>query len=244
MPLFRRGSDDDREAQQAAAAEQAASLAALERGELPLRAQRRLGEIGKTGGSGLFTSDLSVGEFALAHAIGLRPLAQVMGSSIYHVGWQQQPGGWGMQMGAISQELTVVSEAWNAARLRAFARLEQEATLVGADAVVGVRLTVGSHDWAAGSIEYVAVGTAVRDRRRRARRAPGAHRPLRAGLLEAPAGRPPAARRRRRLHRPLHRPRLVDAAGAVRLLRGLGQPGAAGTSPAASTTPARPRSAA
>lgn len=161
MPLFRRGNDDDHEARQAAEAEQAASLAALERGELPLRAQQRLAEIGKTGGA-IFTSDLSVGEFALAHAIGLRPLAQVMGSSVYHVGWQQRPGAWGMQMAAISQELTVVSEAWNTARLRAFARLEQEAKLVGADAVVGVRLTVGRHDWAAEAIEYVAVGTAVR----------------------------------------------------------------------------------
>lgn len=161
MPLFRRGSDDDRAARQAADARQAASLAALERGELPLRAQERLGEIGKAGG-GFFTSDLSVGEFALTDAIGLRPLAQVMGSSIYHVGWQQRPGAFGMQMGGISQELTVVSQAWNTARLRAFARLEQEAKLVGADAVVGVRLTVGRHDWAAGAIEYVAVGTAVR----------------------------------------------------------------------------------
>ena len=161
MPLFRRGSDDEREARHSAEAERAASLAALERGELPLRAQQRLGEIGRAAG-GLFTSDLSVGEFSLVHAIGLRPLAQVMGSSIYHVGWQQRPGGWGMQLGAISQELTVVSEAWNTARLRAFARLEQEARLVGADAVVGVRLTVGRHDWAAGAIEYVAVGTAVR----------------------------------------------------------------------------------
>ncbi len=161
MPLFRRGSDDERAARQAADARQAGSLAALERGELPLRAQERLGEIGKAGG-GFFTSDLSVGEFALADAIGLRPLAQVMGSSIYHVGWQQRPGAFGMQMGGISQELTVVSQAWNTARLRAFARLEQEAMLVGADAVVGVRLTVGRHDWAAGAIEYVAVGTAVR----------------------------------------------------------------------------------
>jgi uncharacterized protein YbjQ (UPF0145 family) len=161
VPLFRRGSDDDREARQAADTEQTASLEALERGELPLRAQQRLGEIGKAGG-GFFTSDLSVGEFALVHAIGLRPVAQVMGSSIYHVGWQQRPGNWGMQMGAISQELTVVSEAWNTARLRAFARLEQEAKLVGADAVVGVHLTVGRHDWAAEAIEYVAVGTAVR----------------------------------------------------------------------------------
>jgi uncharacterized protein YbjQ (UPF0145 family) len=161
VPLFRRGSDDERAARQAADARQAGSLAALERGELPLRAQKRLGEIGKAGG-GFFTSDLSVGEFALADAIGLRPLAQVMGSSIYHVGWQQRPGAFGMQMGGISQELTVVSQAWNTARLRAFARLEQEAMLVGADAVVGVRLTVGRHDWAAGAIEYVAVGTAVR----------------------------------------------------------------------------------
>src|SRR3989442_1145380 len=124
MPLFRRGSDDERQARQSAEAERAASLAALERGELPLRAQERLGEIGRAGG--LFTSDLSVGEFALLHAIGLRPLAQVMGSSIYHVGWQRRPGSWGMQLGATSQELAVLSEAWNTARLRAFARLEEE----------------------------------------------------------------------------------------------------------------------
>ena len=161
MPVFRRGSGDDRAQRQAAQAEQAASLAALERGELPLAAQQRLGEIGSRGG-GLFSSDLSVGEFALLRAIGLRPLAQVMGSSIYHVGWQQRPGGWGMQVGGMSQELSVVSEAWNTARLRGFARLEQVAALVGADAVVGVRLSVGRHDWAAGAIEYVTVGTAVR----------------------------------------------------------------------------------
>ena len=162
MRLFRRGSDGGRATREAAAVQQAASLAALERGELPLRAQQRLGEIGKSSG-GFFTSDLSVGEFALVDAVGLRPCAQVMGSSIYHVGWQQRPGAFGMQMGGISTELTVVSQAWNTARLRAFARLEQEAKLVRADAVVGVRLTIGRHDWSAGSIEYVAVGTAVRN---------------------------------------------------------------------------------
>ena len=164
MPLFRRGSDDDRAARQAADAGHEASLAALERGELPLRAQERLGEIGKAGG-GFFTSDLSVGEFALVDAIGLRPLAQVMGSWIYHVGWQQRPGAFGMQIGGISQELTVVSQAWNDARLRALGRLEQEATLVGADAVVGMRLRRGGYDWAAGVVEFVAIGTAVRSER-------------------------------------------------------------------------------
>jgi uncharacterized protein YbjQ (UPF0145 family) len=86
-----------------------------------------------------------------------------MGSSVYHVGWQQQPGVYGgWQPGGVSQELTVISEAWNTARRRAFARLEQEAKLVAANAVVGVHVTKGQHDWAAGAIEYVAVGTAVR----------------------------------------------------------------------------------
>ena len=162
MPFFRRGSDDERETRSRAQTETASSLEALARGELPLRAQQRLGEIGRAA-SGFFTSDLSVDEFALVHALGLRPIAQVMGSSIYHVGWQQRPGSYGgWQPGGVSQELSVVSEAWNTARLRAFARLEQEAKLVGADAVVGVHLTKGQHDWAAGAIEYVAVGTAVR----------------------------------------------------------------------------------
>ncbi len=162
MPFFRRGSDEEREARSRAQTEQAASLEALAQGGLPLRAQQRLGEIGEAA-SGFFTSDLSVDEFALVHALGLRPISQVMGSSIYHVGWQQPPGSFGgWQPGGVSQELTVVSEAWNTARLRAFARLEQEAKLVGADAVVGVHVTKGQHDWAAGAIEYVAVGTAVR----------------------------------------------------------------------------------
>jgi uncharacterized protein YbjQ (UPF0145 family) len=160
MPFFRRQNDEQREAAEAAAADQAASVQSLERGGLPLRAQQRLSEMSA---EGLFTSDLSVSEFALLHSMGLRPLGQVMGSSIYHVGWQQSPGRWGgWQAQGISQELTVLSEAWNTARLRAFGRLEQEAQALGAHAVVGVELKTGRHDWAAGAIEYIAVGTAVR----------------------------------------------------------------------------------
>ena len=56
----------------------------------------------------------------------------------------------------------MLSAAWNEARQRAFGRLEQEAKMLGAHAVVGVQLTTGRHDWAAGAIEYIAVGTAVR----------------------------------------------------------------------------------
>jgi uncharacterized protein YbjQ (UPF0145 family) len=157
VPFFRRGNDDDNAARAAAETEQAASLQALERGELPLRAQQRLAEIGKAS-SGFFTSDLSVDEFALAHSLGLRPIAQVMGSSIYHVGWQWTPGSWG----GVSQELEVVSHAWNEARRLALGRLAQEAQACEADAVVGVRIERSRHDWAGDSIEFVAFGTAVR----------------------------------------------------------------------------------
>src|SRR5437899_2650723 len=77
MRLFRRGSAEQGEARRAAEAEQAASIEALARGELPLRAQQRLAELGK-GGVSLFTSDLSVSEFALIDQAGLRALSQVM----------------------------------------------------------------------------------------------------------------------------------------------------------------------
>lgn len=158
MSWFRRIDDEERAARDAAASAQEESLAALTSGGLPFNAARRVGELAANGD--FFTSDLSVNEFALLHQLGIRPLGQVMGSSIYHVGWQQNPGTWAY--GGSSQELTVLSEAWNAARERAFARLEQEASLLGADAVVGVKLTVGRHDWASGAIEYVAVGTGVK----------------------------------------------------------------------------------
>ena len=36
-----------------------------------------------------FTSDLSINGFALCHQLGLTPLSQVMGSSIYQMGYQE-----------------------------------------------------------------------------------------------------------------------------------------------------------
>ena len=38
---------------------------------------------------GLFTSDLSVNEFLLVKEAGFDPLGLVVGSSIYHIGYQQ-----------------------------------------------------------------------------------------------------------------------------------------------------------
>jgi uncharacterized protein YbjQ (UPF0145 family) len=140
-------------------AEQAESLARVERGGIPLGAERRLRELGEHGGA--FTSDLSVGDFALCHQLGLKPMSQVMGSSIYQVGYQATP--WPSAMGGgFMFEMEALSQAWNEVRDLALGRLAQEAGHVGADAVVGVDLRTGEHDWAENAIEYVVIGTAIR----------------------------------------------------------------------------------
>jgi uncharacterized protein YbjQ (UPF0145 family) len=140
-------------------ADQRASLARLEAGGIPLSAQRRLSELGE--GDRTFTSDLSVADFALCHGLGMRPLSQVMGTSVYQIGYQAPL--WGAQ--AESSELGTISAAWNEARSLAFGRLEQEATAVGAAAVVGVNVTSTVGDWQEtggyGAIQYLVTGTAV-----------------------------------------------------------------------------------
>ncbi len=158
--LDRRGEGENASGQERER-EELASLARVEQGGIPLSAERRLEEL-RSSSSALFTSDLGVGDFALARLEGLRPLSQVMGSSIYKVGWQQMPWGGGWLSQGLSQELRVLSEAWNEARRRALARLDEEARRAGADAVVGVHMRRGRHDWAADAVEIVALGTAVK----------------------------------------------------------------------------------
>jgi uncharacterized protein YbjQ (UPF0145 family) len=156
--------------------DQERSRAQIEAGGLPVAAERRLRELVGAPDS-LFTSDLSVNEFALLHRHGIEPLTQVMGSSIFQHGWQNLPyaspygggygggyggryGGWGV--GSV-QELPSLSDAFNGARRRALDRLQSEAELAGADAVVGVRINRRGHDFAgADTVEFTAVGTAVR----------------------------------------------------------------------------------
>lgn len=161
MPFFHHRKPDGVQADPAvAAAEMEAALAALAAGGIPPKAQQRLAEL-RQGDRTLFTSDLSVSEFALLHSAGLQPVCQVMGSSVYHVGWQGMPSSYfGIMQG--SYELRTLSDAWNAARRLALSRLQQEARQAGGDAVVGVHIGWGAHDFAPHSVEMVAVGTAVR----------------------------------------------------------------------------------
>jgi uncharacterized protein YbjQ (UPF0145 family) len=156
-------------------AEQAESQRRVEAGGIPLNAERRLKELDERGGS--FTSDLSVSGFALCHQLGLKPLSQVMGSSIYQMGYQGTQMGMGYgalgggAMGYLT-ELRTISDAWNEVRRLALNRLELEARHAGADAVIGVQVRTGSHDWAEGAIEYVVVGTAVRRKDAKPRESP------------------------------------------------------------------------
>ncbi len=139
--------------------EQAESLARIESGGIPLQAERRLREMAASGAP--FSSTLSVDEFALCSKLGLKPLGQVLGASVHQVGWQNLPWStsWG---GGLICELDVIGAAWEEARRRAFDRLAEEASHLKADLVVGVRLHRGAHDWAAGAVDYVVNGTAVR----------------------------------------------------------------------------------
>lgn len=102
----------------------------------------------------VFTSDLSINEFALLHGAGFEPIDLVMGVSVYHVGYQFN----GIRQ---QSELPVLTEATYRARWNAMGRMQAEADALGADGVVGVRLE-WRHQGESDHLEFMAIGTAVR----------------------------------------------------------------------------------
>src|SRR5881398_196198 len=122
---------------------------------VPVDALRRLAEMKPGQRTTLFTSDLSVNEFLLVREAGFRPLGLVLGSSIYHVGFQR--GQWSK-----NQELDRLSQAMYHARELAMSRMEAEADVLGADGIVAVRLEIEFKEFGTDLAEFVAVGTAVK----------------------------------------------------------------------------------
>src|SRR5439155_17784008 len=118
---------------------------------LPQQAMTRL----HRGQAGFFTSDLSVDEYLLVRAAGFRPLGMVIGSSIYHVG--SQVGSYNQ-----NQELGYLSQAMYNARFLAMSRMEAEADALGADGIVGVRVTFKQYEWGPALAEFIAIGRAVK----------------------------------------------------------------------------------
>ena len=106
-------------------------------------------------GRQLWTSDLSVNEFLLVRDAGFSPLGLVMGCSIYHIGFQ-------FNNPFQSQEMEVLTQALYSARELAMTRMQEEADLLGADGIVGVRLSVNRQAFGGNMAEFLAIGTAIK----------------------------------------------------------------------------------
>jgi uncharacterized protein YbjQ (UPF0145 family) len=101
-------------------------------------------------------SDLSVTEFLTLSRMGFLPRGIVIGVAVYDAGFEQGMTGY-------TQEVVQIGQAMRAARQLAVNRLRQQAASLGAEGVVGVRLSVEHHRWRGGHIvaRFVAVGTAI-----------------------------------------------------------------------------------
>src|SRR5260370_21177686 len=88
---------------------------------------------------GLFTCDLSVNEFLLVREAGFEPVGLVVGSSIYHIGFQF--AGWKQ-----NQEVNVLTQAMYHARELAMTRMEEEANALGAAGIVRVQLPITPYE--------------------------------------------------------------------------------------------------
>ncbi len=172
MGFLRRDDDNTQQPGQAVAPagfnEDAPHAASYEAGSLagiPASGRERIARMKQDVARGFFTSDLSVNEFLLVKQSGFEPLGLVLGSSIYHIGFQQA-------MWNQSQELGVLTQAMYHARELAMTRMEEEADQLGADGIVGVRLDIGRYEWGADLAEFIAVGTAVKHRAGELHRAP------------------------------------------------------------------------
>lgn len=154
MPLFGRQRPPQPTEEEQRAAE--LDLERIRQGGIPAGAEERLKRLAMAS-TPFFTSDLSAKEYALAQASGLRPVAQVMGSSVVQHGWVGARGGF-----YATGEIRALSDPWNMARERAFNRLGQEAAFAGADGVIGIEMNAGSVGDAS-NVELVVFGTAVRE---------------------------------------------------------------------------------
>src|SRR5947208_17054446 len=167
---FLKRDDTDPQSRQAQTTEtvsapQAASYESGSLAGIPDSGLERIARMKKEVERGFFTSDLSVNEFLLVKQSGFEPLGLVLGSSIYHIGFQQA-------MWNQSQEMSVLTQAMYHARELAMTRMEEEADQLGADGIVGVRLDIGRYEWGADLAEFISVGTAVKHRGGELHRAP------------------------------------------------------------------------
>ena len=130
----------------------------------------------KSAGELPWTSTLSVADWLSLRKLSLNPVGQVMGSSIYHMGWFRTSqanflgfNGYsgvgysgGMGWSRSSFEIRETTQALYDARSLAMERMRQEAVQLGANAVVDARLLHNKFESIEGAVEFVCIGTAVR----------------------------------------------------------------------------------
>jgi uncharacterized protein YbjQ (UPF0145 family) len=107
-----------------------------------------------------FTSDLNGQDFWTLLQTGYAPVGLVLGNCVFHVGHRHA-----LQAASqfpTSRELPKVTQALYEARELAMTRMQDEATDLGAEGIVGVQLVEKSHMMGSHVIEFLAVGTAVR----------------------------------------------------------------------------------
>jgi uncharacterized protein YbjQ (UPF0145 family) len=150
-------------------------LEAIAAGGLPSAARRRLEEL--AGLDAMSSSFLSAAESSLADGLGVVVLGQVVGccAGSLRLGVVRAvgPGSEARHKPGAARwlERSGIVETWTTARLRAVWRIQEQAAILGADAVVGVRATRRQLEFVA---EVVLTGTAVR----LGRQAPPGARPL------------------------------------------------------------------
>jgi uncharacterized protein YbjQ (UPF0145 family) len=108
-----------------------------------------------------FTSDLSGQDFWTLRKAGYSPVGLVLGTCVYHVSHQ----GIGTKLAQVgrNQELANYTQALYEARELAMERMQVEAEKLAANGIVGVRLEEKSHFWGSHVIEFLAIGTSVRE---------------------------------------------------------------------------------
>lgn len=117
--------------------------------------QERLAALrGQANQHGIFTSDFSVNEFLMVRQVDFEPIGLCLGTCVYHAGIQY--GSWSK-----NEEMVVMSQAMYKARELAMARMRKEAETMGADGIVGVKLTVKPLEFDRNILEFIAFGTGV-----------------------------------------------------------------------------------
>jgi uncharacterized protein YbjQ (UPF0145 family) len=107
-----------------------------------------------------FTSDLNGQDFWTLIQAGYAPVGMVMGTCVYHIAHRRL----GSVLGNMGQnvEIPEFTQALYDARELAMSRMQAEGQALHAEGIVGVILDQFHHQWGGHTMEFFAIGTAVR----------------------------------------------------------------------------------